>query len=92
MNKDDTVEQILERCIKLINEDYKEWNPEGSDNYIANGYDMAIVLAELENLRKCFHAEAQFNKDIAEAYTDKEGRTPYKLDDEWPDFVDGDIL
>ena len=92
MMKDETVEQILERCINLIQEEFKGWNPEGSDNYIANGYDMAIVLAELEGLRKYFRAEAEFDRDIAEAYAKPNERTSYKFDDEWPDFVDGDIL
>ena len=79
--KDETVEQILERCINLINEDYTDWNSEGSDNYVANGYNIAIVLAELEGLRKYFHAEAKFDRDMAETYNES-----------WPDFVDGDIV
>jgi hypothetical protein len=81
--KDETVEQILERCINLINEEYKDWDPKdsNSNDYLAYGPSMAIVLAELESLRKYFYAEAKFDRDMAEAYN--EG---------WPDFVDGDII
>lgn len=90
--KDETVEQILERCIRLINEDYTDWNPTDSSNYVAYGPNIAIVLAELKDLRKYFRAEAEFDRDIAEAYNDKDNRTPYKFDNDWPDFVDGDIV
>jgi hypothetical protein len=91
--KDDTVEQILELCIRLINEDYKDWDPDGdTNNYFAYGPSMTTVLVELKALHKYFRAEAEFNRDIEEAYNDKEGRTPYKFEDEWPDFVDGSIV
>jgi hypothetical protein len=53
---------------------------------------MKEVVADLYDLLHHFKLHAKFEKDIAEAYNDKEGRTPYKLDDEWPDFVDGDIV
>ena len=91
MNDNQIIED-LKYAITTIESDLEEWDPADSNHYLAYGPEMKEVVADLYNLLHHFTAHAKFEKDIAEAYNDKEGRTPYKFDDEWPDFVDGDIL
>lgn len=77
------ITNLLVNIKKTIEDDLKDWNPKdsNSNNYLAYGPTHKDAVKNIEKILNYFNSDIKFEKELAKAYNE-----------DWPDFVDGDII